>query len=236
MSKPNLLTLTLVLVSFAIGSPEARADYDPAVDFSSTSNPSGPWSYGWSQTLGGTFNLDAIHVHDNTTGLDVWDGSVVSPLGNFPIVAHNGTAQTISYSTVTYSPGQLGLHPGPAGEYSLVRFIAPSSGQYSISGGFVGLDFVGPTTTDVHILQNSSAIFNGVVNSYGSGPSFSTVLTLQAGDKLDFAVGFGSNGSYFYDSTGLAVHISAVPEPATIAMGIIGAIGLIAVRRRYTPS
>jgi hypothetical protein len=32
---------------------------------------------------------------------------------------------------------------------------------------------------------------------------YSTTLTLAAGDRVDFVVGFGSNGNYFFDSTAL---------------------------------
>jgi len=33
------------------------ANYDPAADFSLSSNPNGLWSYGYSITLGGAFTL-----------------------------------------------------------------------------------------------------------------------------------------------------------------------------------
>ena len=64
------------------------------------------------------------------------------------------------------------------------------------------------TSTDVHVLLNDSPIFDGTVNGYGAGtgPAFNTNLTLQAGDRVDFAVGYG-NGSFYYDSTGINARI-----------------------------
>ena len=35
-----------------------------------------------------------------------------------------------------------------------------NSGNYSISGNFSGHDFVGPTTTDVHVLVDGTSRFN----------------------------------------------------------------------------
>lgn len=42
-----------------------------------------------------------------------------------------------------------------------------------------------------------------------SGPAFNTTLTLNAGDRLDFAVGRGSNNEFSFDSTGISAQIAA---------------------------
>jgi hypothetical protein len=180
--------------------------YDAATDFSPIHNPNGAWSYGWSSTLGSTFNIDQVPRHYG--GLDDWESAL--PLrGN---VIHNGTdmPQYITERTAVYQPGQLGQHPGIDGEYSLIRWTAPANGSISIASTFSGTDFVGPTTTDVHVLRNGISLFDGIVNGYGptSSRSFTGNLTITTGDTIDFAVGDGPDGNYYYDNTGIAATIS----------------------------
>ena len=49
---------------------------------------------------------------------------------------------------------------------------------------------------------------------------------------IDFAVGFGSNMDYKFDSTGLHAHISENPEPGTWVLLLSGVtVGLLNRRR-----
>jgi hypothetical protein len=208
------------------------ASFDPAVDFSLAGNPNGPWSYGYSQLLGGPLIL---HVASGSGGgLDYWNTDISIGL---PWIVRNSTATAVNWAgTTVFAPGALSLHPGPQGEVEVLRFTVPSAGQYLVSGAFFGLDYVGPTTTDVHILLNGSSIFDDVVSDYGSNHPFSTTLTLTAGSQLDFAVSFGSNQTYLYDSTGLTATITQVPEPATLALCGLAAGLLFRVQRREHPA
>jgi hypothetical protein len=52
----------------------------------------------------------------------------------------------------------------------------------------------------------------------GAEKQFTTIATMAAGSYLDFGVGYGSNQTYLYDSTGLSAVITPVPEPATLAL------------------
>ncbi|WP_199249740.1 hypothetical protein [[Phormidium] sp. ETS-05] len=105
---------------------------------------------------------------------------------------------------------------------------------------FTGLDHVGQTTTDVHVLHNNSLLFSGLINGFGtaSAKSFATTGKVQAGDTIDFVVGYGSNQNYGYDSTGLDVTISttplkSVPEASSV-LGILsfGAFGIASRLKR----
>jgi len=197
------------------------------MDFSLGGNPNGPWSYGYSQTLGGPLIPHA--TSGSYSGLDFWGTDISIGL---PWVARNSTASPINWAgTTTFAPGALSLHPGPNGQVAILRFTVPSTGQYAINGAFFGQDYVGPTTTDVHLLLNGSSIFDGVVADFGTSQSFNITTALAAGSHLDFAVGFGSNQTYLYDSTGLAATITQVPEPTTLALAGVAA-GLFCLSRR----
>jgi large repetitive protein len=188
--------------------------YNGAADFSATDNPNGAWQYGWAPSLGSAFQRDA--VQRSIDGLDFWQGNPAGDVHGNPSVSHNGTGAPITLGETTlFQPGQLAFHPGPGGEYAVVRWTAPAAGVISVGATFTGLAFTVPTTTDVHVLHNGSVLFNGAVTAFGAGPSFNATRTILAGDTIDFAVGFG-NGDYGFDTTGLdAVIRYADPAPIT---------------------
>ena len=65
-----------------------------------------------------------------------------------------------------------------------------------------------------------------------SKQAFSFVRALVANDTIDFAVGFGTNGTYFNDSTGLQGTITVVtPEPAS-AILILSGLALCGLFRK----
>lgn len=220
----------MLIAAFILGmaaKPSFSATFNAASDFSLTNNPNGAWRYGWSSSLESNFNLYS-KVGKVTPTIDSWYDPAKA---SWPLVAHNSTAtEDIYLPTTTYQPSQLSFHPGYYGEYSIVRWIAPEAATYSLATMFTGLDHVGPTTTDVHVLHNNIVLFSNLINGFGasSTKSFATAGTVQAGDTIDFAVGYGSNQTYWYDSTGLDATISttppavseSVPEPSTVLGGL----------------
>lgn len=228
----TLLRTPAIAAALALSSAVVHAaSFNPSVDFSLSGNPNGPWSYGYSQTLGGPLIPHASSGSNG--GLDFWNTDISIGL---PWVARNSTASPMNWAgTTVFAPGALSLHPGPNGQVAILRFTAPSTGQYAISGAFFGQDYVGPTTTDVHLLLNGSSIFDGVVADFGTSQSFNITTALAAGSFLDFAVGFGSNQTYLYDSTGLTATITQVPEPTTLALaGVAFSLRLLS-RRQKSP-
>jgi len=115
-------------------------------------------------------------------------------------------------------PGQVAMEASNTGQFSLVRFTAPSAGTYSISARFEGVHF-GPSTTDVHVLHNATALFDAFIEGYGGDPAFHKIegasptasysgeATLNANDKITFAVGYGRNKTHYGDTTGLFARI-----------------------------
>lgn len=198
------ITAALLTLGPSTGAAALVTSWDAAADFSATSNPNGAWSYGWSAARGSAFTLDTVAT--TVSGLNVW----TSP-GNQvePDVFFNGTTGTITPRTNPIPAGTLAFHPGPFGQNAVVRWTAPTAGSYNVQASFIGRDMAGPTTTDVAVLANGKQLWAGEVTAYLATQPFSAgPLNLNAGDTIDFTVGYGSDHTYFYDSTGLSAAIS----------------------------
>jgi hypothetical protein len=243
----KIMLMATAIVGFA-ASPSLALTFNAAADFSTTNNPNGVWRYGWSQTLGSVFNQLSQTDTVCDGKLNRWIGSFSSnPYWDNPAVGHNNTGSTLNCGTGQLPGDEVLLHPGANGQYSILRWVAPETGTYSLSTKFAGADFVGPTTTDVHVLRNGISIFNDLVNGFGaaSAKSFINTLSLNTGDIIDFAVGFGSNQTFWFDTTSVAATIStstptppaSVPEPTSalslLAFGVFGAGFLL---RRKQPA
>ena len=184
------------------------ASWSLAQDFSATANPNGAWSYGWSASRGSTFSPLPTSTNEySISGFNCWTGA---PTGSFvPDICHNSTNATINPDrTNPVPPGGILFHPGPQGQNADVRWTAPSCGTYNVNATFTGLDDVGPTTTDVAVLRDSALLFAGNVDGYGAQQVFAQAVPAATGETIDFTVGFGTDDTYYYDSTGLDVKIS----------------------------
>jgi hypothetical protein len=130
-----------------------------------------------------------------------------------PALGYNPTNASITPvppGTATIPAHTVEFHPGPEGQNSVLRWTAPASGNYQVKAVFWGDDFVGPTTTDVHVLHNGACIYSAEVSGYGpsSDQSFTTTISVAVGDTVDFAVGYGTDGGYSNDTTGVSAVIT----------------------------
>src|SRR3954452_18420151 len=188
---------------------------DAARDFFTSTNPSTRWSYGYETSRGSTFNLHG--THGNRSGFDYW-GSALPNLGR------NSNSTTLQQATNFTPSMKVEMHPGSAGENSVIRWSAPATAQYRVHGYFVGYAPSFPPTTDVAILHNNSTaatLFSSNINSYNVPASFDVTTAFSAGDTVEFTVGFGSNGNFSGDGTGLDVTI----DPAGAANADISITG-----------
>jgi hypothetical protein len=240
--------VALSIMSAVANRASADLVFSAADDFSTATNPAGPWSYGTTgPTLTGSFTLfpNLEFGTGSSAGVDGWHGTETAFGGHFPYVVKNTTTLIVSPPNVVYLPGKIVLHPAPdpsfGGDraYSVVRFTAPAAGLFNLQTVFEGRaptneGFPEGTTTDVHVLLDGVALFNGAVNGFGpsSDQSYATSLNLHVGDIVDFAVGTGVDGSFLNDSTQLdAVFTSAVPEPSTAA----SMLSVVAICAGLTP-
>jgi hypothetical protein len=216
----------------------AATVYDAVADFSSTQSTgvNGVWSYGFDGGSG-FVAYDKITLNAGGPGGHSWTSTSWVSSG-VPAVLGNVSGGTLSYATVTHGNDVLNVHPGAnsaAGnggiDYdSIVRFTAPVTSTYSYSGFFRVLDWAQQNGVKVSVGDNSAPIL--LTGPLGNQSNFSGLVTLSAGDTFDFRV--NRAGNYYYDSTGLSASITAVPEPGTWAMMIIGfgAAGVMVRRRR----
>jgi len=216
-----------LLAAIAIGCT-ARSSiaqtFDASADFSFTDNPNGVWRYGWSETLGSEFNLFSQVGHPISSSIDAWN----SPeLFSVPSIEYNNTGTIVSDPALRiFQPGQVALHPGSIGQYSILRWIAPEAGDYTLNASFMGLDTNGGST-DVNVLLNGESLFGDFVVGFGAASmkSFANTIAVSSGDIVDFAVGYGQNFTFWNDTTGVNATISKlepeapspVPEPTSIA-------------------
>lgn len=182
--------------------------HDAFTDFSFNSNPTpdGIWSYGYTLNLGGPVNL--YTTKDTEFSLSIWE----RPGFRDPNVIKNETGAEITVFGEIFFPTSdfLHFHPGPGGEYSVIRWTAPTSGRYRLDATFRSLRVAGAdTTTTVQILEfGRSIIFTGVIDSNDDILDFSTEIRAIVGQEIDFVVGIGSDGNYLSDSTGLRASLT----------------------------
>lgn len=222
MKRPTPVFVPLCLLLFSLASPADSAGqsppgaaYDAVENFSATQNPSGAWSYGY-RAAGGPFTPYAARTNFFGAGANTWQASASACC---PMVTKNNTGSAYAYpnaTSVSHHPAFLNLHPGPAGERSVVRWTAPAAGTYRVVGQFEGLD-TGGTTSDVKVTHNSAVLFSGAVNGFGAAAPFTLTLKAAAGDAVEFSVGVGGNGTHSYDSTGLHAAVGPATTPPDAA-------------------
>ncbi len=224
-------------VAALAGQATNAATFDAAADFSPTVNPNGPWSYGTYANLDtpSTF-ATSLPAVSSVLGLAGFDGYLA---GSAHLIAKNTTSGTISPGTPNYAPGALILHPSSTGRQAVVRWTAASAGTYDVDGGFFGTDFVSTgTTTDGSVYLNGGIEFSGSVNALANQTAlFDLTLSVNAGDTIDFVVGWGSNGTFLFDSTELQATVAEVVAPVPLPAGLpllASGLALLALRRRST--
>jgi hypothetical protein len=217
------IVVTLILIGLLFFTGCKREDRSPqtiSVILPFDKNPSGNWHIGYSlhDTLSmAQFRLSSFADTSHVIGL--WHpGNDLS--GYYPYIGQNRTTNVQLDPTGRWAarPGEIVMEGSNTGQFSMLEFIVPASGNYKIAALFEGVH-IGLSTTDVHILMNDVRLFDDIIDGYGGDPSFSaqkgphpvaawtSTIYLKTGDVLTFALGYGSNKTFYNDTTGLMLSI-----------------------------
>lgn len=233
------LKVSFVVVSLAWVAPTQATVYSAVSDFPTVGNATSPlngvWSYGYATTLSPlNFTPDSTSTGDyfndgNAAGF--YTPTTVNY--DLPAILKNVSGGTLDGIVGTIGPwptSLLLLHPGESGAYAVVRFTAPTSATYNVSGLFTAMGNYSGATVDTVVYGPGSTVLFSTVSTNGPHP-FSFSQSLAAGESLNFAVGFGPSGQFYYDSTGFDVTIT--PEPAFYGFLTLGLGGLALARHAF---
>jgi hypothetical protein len=177
-------------------------------DFSITSNPHGVWGYGWATSVGGMFTSLATPQDPclGLTGLICWWNGI-SSVPNGAQIIRNTTQEPIDYLTIVAPQDMLWL--AVESNEVIVRWTAPATGIYLISGSFTGIDTHG-ASVNVGIYQDvAAALAQGNISAYRQTYAFNLPgVHLAAGTTIDFTGVYTDTGDY--DSVGLIATIYEV--------------------------
>ena len=171
-------------------------------DFDVTRNPSGPWSYGFRLLTDapGVFTRFTRSIFPALGSIGGWDG--FSQYGDtLPGTNKNfSSTSSVNGGATVWLPNEALSHPGETRD-CVVRFRAPVSGVYTLSGSFRGMSVAG-TSSIVRIHRGGALLYQTNVNGYQTVVNMpAQQVSLTAGDFIDLAVTKGF--SHTSDSTGI---------------------------------
>jgi hypothetical protein len=219
-------------ISAAAAAPsQAAVTYDAVAGFNTTNvaSASNPWTYGYGNALANGFTAFSTLTSNAApcfAGVSCWQSPAATSLSVPTVAFNNGSnGDPAVYATVTQPADLLNLHPGdgsPSQEDSIVRFNGPA-GTYKFTSLFRLID---SSPSGVIVRAGKGAVVQSFALSgaQGTQTTFSGTFTLGANDYFDFSV--NNAGFYGNDSTGFAATITAVPEPATWGLMIVGFAGM----------
>ena len=219
------------LPALAFGARLAAANtwaLDPTVEFGTTDNPNGVWSYGYSLNSGNPYAFVPFDTATDTGAGQFWTLSSYSVLAT-PAVWKNTDQANAAHGI---APRQLSLHTGPdAASTAIFSFTAPADGSYSFNLQFFAGDSAN-TQGSVLLDGVGSTPFLSFASTNGS-PSRSGVISMGADDTFDVAV--DKVGNYRFGNTPVTHSTRAVPEPSSASMWLLGLALMPASRRRAMP-
>jgi hypothetical protein len=171
-----------------------------AVAFSPTKNPApnANWRFGYNTSFGGSFFLYPSNWNVATMGTTSIDAWSITSNDDQPSAFRNETLKPVTYDSMTLPGLTVGMNPGPNGEVSVARWIAPVAGFYDISVTFTGIS-TPSTVASVGLSVNGTVgqYTGGYLNNFGEGNTFTyppssdaavAAQKLNANDTVDFYI------------------------------------------------
>jgi hypothetical protein len=210
----------LVLLATGSASP-----WDAVEAFRPGTNPSGPWSYGY--TVPGQQSF-AVYNTAGTTGEGFpcwWADNWSATGGAITRTPDDGPHDVNGFRFV---PGWVLLHPGPQDQKATLRFTAPSDCQVFVAVHFGGTHAT--TSTDVRLVQGATELFSASVRGMTdwehpartpqATASCTRLLALRAGETLDVLVGFGGD-AYTCDYTAVRLTLTPLDQKLQRVAGVV---------------
>jgi hypothetical protein len=164
-----------------------------ALHFAPANNPGlqSNWSYGWESGQGSTFHLDTAHwkaSQGSSTSIEFWSKTADSIEAS---VFKNGLSAT-TYDGMAIGSLALGMVPGAGGEVSVLRWVPPEAGTYTITATFTGISTPSSkVTVGVSVNNFVGQGTSLALNQFGGGNTFDYAPGAQALDPskvVDFYV------------------------------------------------
>jgi hypothetical protein len=206
-----------------------------------SNNPSNTvWSYGWAS--GSDSGLDGTYSDKNDERPDAIGGPGrlmswhPSDMGD-PCVVKNFTSSVIYVSEwadggIDFQPDKLFLYSGygsRAGQASVVKFTAPSTGNYAISASLSMVEYwgTGGVAKNMTTLGSGTSLASAGMATGDSLP-YSDTVALAMGDTISFYNASGYPNSWNSGGMNLSATITLVPEPSCMVLVASGLLGLLA--------
>lgn len=238
----RILKYLALCMLLGLPSSGVRGDitYNVTADYSPTINPNGVWTYGWQ--LESALGAAAINVFDTNSNFsgahadfNFWSSSALS------VVPFAGKQQSNvdsgDQSGTLYKANQVAMHAGNSGAdvaAAVIRFTAPTAGNYRIDEAIFEYRSNIPGNS-VYVFNNGTKIFEDTTGVRGTQNLMaSQILQLSSGGYIDFIVGSrnGATNSTTTQLNAVITQVTAVPEPSSVALVLVSAVGVGFVRFR----
>lgn len=200
MLRLNHLACYSVLFALGLTVPSlaAASTYDLAGEFSSSANPTGVWTYGYSAAPGGSVTRLSAQPSPQGWSPALADGWMRSGVQWLQVTKNLTTSTIGNVGDFTLGAGKIAFHPDNGGLSAVARFTAPESAIYSVQSSFKRIDTAGNSSA-VYLHRNGAVVDSANLSGFGATRTFAGSVALCVGNVLDATVHRGPDGNFFND-------------------------------------
>lgn len=241
-TKKPLYLLTCGILACLAQQAGAATTWSLANDFSLTSNPNGAWSYQMELDPSPDDTAYLLLSQNTVSANTIWGTTFANAptmwtgTGGYWGIGRNDTGVTQTTAGLTWNPGEVLFHPRPDFDASGGRFVitwtAPVTMTIDVDWAYAKRMEAGLTGVGMDVLHESggaNTYLRSFQNPEGATGTFDDLVML-AGDSLHFR--FDNWGDAGGDITWADITVTQIPEPGSLALFGLSALGLLSRRRR----